>query len=85
MQIKLSSLESNDNMSLVMRKPAFCICENKDADQLCGYREADHAIIQNFLTLILASKCRPRCDCFQRNSLIGSALFFLLVTDRINY
>ena len=21
-------------MSLVMRKPAFCICENKDADQL---------------------------------------------------
>ena len=19
-----------------MRKPAFCICENKDADQLCG-------------------------------------------------
>ena len=25
------------NMSLVMRKPAFCICENKDADQLRGY------------------------------------------------
>ena len=24
-----------------MRKPDFCICENKDADQLCGYREAD--------------------------------------------
>ena len=22
-----------------MRKPAFCLCENKDADQLCGYRE----------------------------------------------
>ena len=22
------------NMSLVMRNPAFCICENKDADQL---------------------------------------------------
>ena len=21
-------------MSLIMRKPAFCICENKDADQL---------------------------------------------------
>ena len=20
-----------------MRKPTFCICENKDADQLCGY------------------------------------------------
>ena len=23
-------------MSLVMRKPAFCICENKDSDQLRG-------------------------------------------------
>ena len=24
-----------------MRKPDFCICENKDADQLRGNREAD--------------------------------------------
>ena len=24
-----------------MRKPAFCICENKDADQLRGNRKAD--------------------------------------------
>ena len=24
------------NVSRVMRKPAFCICENKGADQLCG-------------------------------------------------
>ena len=29
------------HMSLVVRKPAFCICENKDADQLRGNREAD--------------------------------------------
>ena len=27
-----------------MRKPAFCICENKDADQLRGNREADHCL-----------------------------------------
>ena len=27
-----------------MRKPAFCICENKDADQLRGYREADQRL-----------------------------------------
>ena len=26
------------HMSLVMRKAAFCICENKDADQLRGNR-----------------------------------------------
>ena len=28
-----------DIMSRVMRKPAFCICENKDADQLRGNHE----------------------------------------------
>ena len=27
-----------------MRKPAFCICKNKDADQLCGSREADQCL-----------------------------------------
>ena len=26
------------HMSRVVRKPAFCICENKDADQLCDQR-----------------------------------------------
>ena len=35
-------------MSLVMRKPAFCICENKDADQLRGNREADQRICFRF-------------------------------------
>ena len=28
-----------------MRKPAFFICENKDADQLCGNREADQPFV----------------------------------------
>ena len=27
-----------------MRKPDFCICENKDADQLHGNREADQRL-----------------------------------------
>ena len=31
-------------MSLVLRKPAFCICGNKDADQLRGNREADQRL-----------------------------------------
>ena len=31
-------------MSLVMRKQDFCICENKDADQLRGNREADQRL-----------------------------------------
>ena len=35
---------NNIDMSLVMRRPAFCTCENKDADQLRGNREADQRI-----------------------------------------
>ena len=27
-----------------MRKPVFCICENKDADQLCDNRTADQRL-----------------------------------------
>ena len=33
-----------DYMSGVMRKQAFCICENKDADQLRCNREADQRL-----------------------------------------
>ena len=33
-----------DDMSLIIRKPAFSICENKDADQLRGNREADQRL-----------------------------------------
>ena len=31
-------------MSRVMRKPDFCICKNKDTDQLRGNREADQRL-----------------------------------------
>ena len=31
-------------MSRLMRKPTICICENKDADQLRGNREADQRL-----------------------------------------
>ena len=34
----------SDNMSLVMRKPAFCMCENKDADQLRSNCAADQRL-----------------------------------------
>ena len=32
------------NMSPIVGKPAFCICENIDADQLRGNREADQRL-----------------------------------------
>ena len=36
-------------MSRVMRKPAFCICENKGADQLHGNREADQRLCFRYI------------------------------------
>ena len=36
-------------MSLVTRKPAFCICENKDAYQLRGNREADQRLCFRYM------------------------------------
>ena len=41
-----------------MRKPAFCICENKDADQLRGNREADQHLCFCYMdsTIPLLSK-----------------------------
>ena len=57
-----------------MRKPFFCICENKDADQLRGNREADQRLcfrhtdsaipllseFQNFKPLAIFSDCTAR-------------------------
>ena len=61
------------HVSRVVRKPAFCICENKAADQLCGNREADQHLcfgytdstipllpiikIQNFQPLAIFCNC----------------------------
>ena len=35
--------------SLVVRKPAFCICENKDANQIRGDREADQRLCFRYM------------------------------------
>ena len=40
---------SKDGLSRVMRKPAFCICDNKDADQLRGNREADQRLCFRYI------------------------------------
>ena len=36
-------------MSHVLRKPAFCICENKDTNQLRGNREADQRLCFRYI------------------------------------
>ena len=45
-------------LSRVMRKLDFCICENKDADQLRGNREADQRLCFRYIdsTIPLLSK-----------------------------
>ena len=47
-------------MSGVMRKPSFCICENKDADELRGKREADQRLCFRYIdgTIPLLSKSK---------------------------
>ena len=39
------------NMSLVMRKPGLGICENKDAEQLRGNREADQGLCFHYIDI----------------------------------
>ena len=46
------------DLSRVMRKPAFGICENKDADQLLSFRKADQRLCFHYRdsTIPLLSK-----------------------------
>ena len=37
------------HLSPDVRKPTFCICEKKDADQLCGNRENDQRLCFRYL------------------------------------
>ena len=51
------------DMSHDVRKPDFCICENKDADQLRGNREADQRLCFRHLdsTIPLLPKSEISC------------------------
>ena len=54
----INELKQAAQMSRLMRKPAFCICENKDADQLRGNRETDQCLCFRYMdsTIPLLSK-----------------------------
>ena len=51
---------AEEYLSSHMGKPTICICENKDADQLCGYREADQPLCFHYsdstISLLLKSE-----------------------------
>ena len=65
-----------------MGKPTICICENKDADQLRGYREADQRLCFRYsdsnIPLLLKSEnfkiLALFCDCTGRfvSDLVGN-------------
>ena len=57
-----------------MRKPTFCICKNKDADQLRGNREADQRLCFRYIDskIPLLSKSGERTGLVVRASDSGS-------------
>ena len=52
-----------------MRKPAFCICENKDADQLRGNREADQRLCFRYIDSTI-----PLLPAYEISSLLPSCV-----------
>ena len=49
-----------------MRKPAFCLCENKNANQLRGNREADQRLcftLHRYYNLSTFKPLAILCDC----------------------
>ena len=58
-----------DDMSRIMRKPAFCICENKDTDQLRSNREADQRLCFRYMDSTIPLLFEPLailCGCTAR-------------------
>ena len=76
-----------------MRKLTFCICENKDADQLRGNREADQRLsfrnIDSTIPLLLIRNFKPLaifCSCrawFVSDQVRNQNVGFLMT--RLNY
>ena len=50
-------------MSLLTRKPTFCICENKGSDQLHSNCEADHHLCFRYTDMSLCMRKPTICIC----------------------
>ena len=61
------SFYSHKNLSRVERKTAFCICENKDTDQLRGNREADQRLCFRIRIVQFLYYLKPK---FQASSIL---------------
>ena len=55
------------HLSLVMRKSAFCICENKDADQLRGLKfKASSHLVWLYIPVCVGPGRKPRRPVFSQ-------------------
>ena len=53
-----------------MRKPTICICENKDADQLRGNREADQRLYFRYTDSAVPLLSKSKTSCLQPSSVL---------------
>ena len=56
------------SMSRVMRKPTFCICENKDADQLRGNCAADQRLCFRYVESTILPLYKSEISCLYPSS-----------------
>ena len=54
--VQCYSLEPLDEVSRIMRKLDFCLCENKGTDQLCSICKADQRLCFRYITIALLPK-----------------------------
>ena len=50
--------ELNDHLCRAVRKAGFCICENKEADQIRGNREAVQCLCFRYLDSTITLLCK---------------------------
>ena len=62
-------------MSHIMRKPDFCLCDNKDADQLCSNCTADQRLCFCYTNSIIFLKSWA-----QRERVV--TVFFIIFQER---
>ena len=81
-------------MSLCVRKPTICLCENKDADQLRGDREADQRLCFRYTDSTFPPLLIPKLSRFWVSSVLVQAglcrtwsetQIVGFVTHRLNY
>ena len=58
------------HMSRVVRKPAFCICENKDTDQLHSKREADQHLCFRYIYSMIPLLSKSEISSLQPSSVV---------------